>query len=316
MHPLIVDFGFSTVKWKMGDFKGRLKSVYRKTKKDTGYTFGGENYILGEKALLETASSYLRTVTELVDFYPLFTAYAAEKAGIKERDTLVVGLPYDFWESETARLQKGQKTNAIDALKNALSEIKVNGTTYKFNNVHIFPQGLGCIKTALKENPDITGNILGIDIGFNTAIYALYSVDEKELLYGKTFYKKGIHDMAVNLVLPELNKHTPGKSYTPVEINHLIETKKLQIALEQVDLTPEIEKASSEYIEELLNTIVGDLKAHTGMTTFDTVVMAGGGARLVQNRVSSERVKIIILDQPEYANVTGFEIRAKEMEAQ
>ena len=67
---------------------------------------------------------------------------------------------------------------------------------------------IGGIKAYLHENSSASGSsILAVDIGFNTVIYTLYSCAQGEILTGKTFYKKGIHDMAVNGLFPEIQGH-------------------------------------------------------------------------------------------------------------
>jgi hypothetical protein len=48
---------------------------------------------------------------------------------------------------------------------------------------------------------------------------------------------------------------------------------------------------------------------------FDTVLFFGGGARLLNGKIESNRVKVIVMEEPEFANVTGFRIRAQELEA-
>jgi len=61
-----------------------------------GYAFKGDDYLVGERALLQTGSHYLRTTEELIDYYPLFAGVAAERSGVAGHDTLVVGLPLTF----------------------------------------------------------------------------------------------------------------------------------------------------------------------------------------------------------------------------
>lgn len=308
----VVDLGFSGLKWLVDDQKGIIKSVYRKTKQMDEFLFNGERFVIGEKALLQTGSHYLRTINELVEFYPLFTAYAAEKIGISEECILVVGLPYDHWQSESIKGKKGLH-NDIEALKQSLKEITANSACYRFKDVLVFPQGLGCIKAYIANHPETTGNVMGIDMGFNTVIYALYSTGEKSLLYGRTLYKRGVHDMAVNYLMHEIEKHAPGKSFTPAEINHIIATGKLQAGFQNIDLTPEIKEASDQYARDILKTIIGDIKENMGVITFDTILFAGGGARLIKNNLSSSKVTALVLPEPEYANVMGFKLKAEEV---
>lgn len=309
---LIVDLGFSAAKWIHGDKKGVVKSCYRKVKGEDGYMFHEERYLIGEKALLQTGSHYLRTVDELIQFYPLYVGVCAEKSGCKtQEDILVVGLPYDFYKTEALKQKKGDP-NAIITLQDTLKTVKVNGTKYSFTKVIVFPQGLGGVKDYLAGagKTEMDGNILAIDIGFNTVISTLYSTEEGEILTGKTYYKKGIHDLAVNLLLPEISTHIGGKTLSPLEVNHLIQTRTIQVGFDLIDITPEITVAASTYVTDLLQLIIGDLKAHGGVVTFQTVLLFGGGARLLQGKIQASKVKVIVLPDPEFANARGFAIKA------
>lgn len=309
---LIVDLGFSSAKWMCNDKQGMVKSCYRRVKGDDGYLFNGDRHLVGEKALLQTGSHYLRTVEELIEFYPLFIGVSAEKAGCKAReDALVVGLPYDFHKAEALKQKRGAP-NAITTLQGSLSTIKVNGSEYTFQNVLVYPQGLGGVKDYLLNNK-AEGNLLAIDIGFNTVISTLYSCEEGEILSGRTYYKKGIHDMAVNSLLPEIEKHIGGKTLTPLEVNHVIQSGTIQVGFDLIDIKPEIEAAAGAYVNDLLSLVIGDLKAHGGVVTFDTVLLFGGGARLLQGKVEAKKVSVVVLPEPEYANARGFAIKAREI---
>jgi hypothetical protein len=309
----VVDLGFSSAKWLYNEKKGSIMSCYRKVKDEAGHSFKGDSYIIGERALLSTGSHYLRTIEELLELYPLFVGISALKAGIEfSDDSLTVGLPYDFWKSENEKRKRGS-ANAIDILTESLSSINFNERQYKFNKINILPQGLGGIKAYLSQNNNPTGNILAIDIGFNTVIATLYSTTEGEILTGRTYYKKGLHEMAVNLLMPDIQKHIQGKTLTPIEINYIIQAGKLQIGFDLIDITPEITASINAYIKDLFSLIFGDLKAHFGVVRFETVLLFGGGARYLENKVESSRVKIIVLSDPEYANAEGFFIRAKEL---
>jgi plasmid segregation protein ParM len=308
---LIVDLGFSSAKWLHVDKKGTVRSWFRKSKSDVeGYLYRGDRYLVGERALLETGSRYLRTVEELVDLYPLFVSVCAHKGGMQQDDTVVIGLPYDYWKGEVAQARNGG-VNSIDSLQNSLKHI-VGDNTIDFRQVIVFPQGLGGIKTYLNANPSSSGDILAVDIGFNTVIYTLYSCAQGEILTGKTFYKKGIHDMAVNSLLPEIQGHIQGKTLTPLEIDYTMRAGMLQVGFDRIDITPEIEEAARAYVNDLLGLVMGDLKAHGGVVVFDTVLCFGGGAKLLNGKVESSRVNVVVMEEPEFANAIGFRIRAEE----
>jgi len=311
----IVDLGFSSAKWLYGDRKGTVRSCFRRSAKTEvdGYLFHGNRYVVGDKALLETGSRYLRTVEELVEMYPLFVSVCAKNAGIQEGGSLSVGLPFDFWKDEMAKSRQGS-TSFIDILTNAVRDI-LGADGLDFEKLSVFPQGLGGLKAFLNGNHSISGNILAVDIGFNTVIYTLYSCAEQAIVIGKTFYKKGIHDMAVNALLPEIRNHIQGKTLTPLEIDYTMQTGMLQVGFDRIDIRPEIEEAARSYVNDLLSLVMGELKAHSGVVVFDTVLFFGGGARLLNGKVESDRVRVIVMEEPEFANVIGFRIRAQELEA-
>jgi|GEM_PF-894700 len=311
---IVYDFGFSAGKWIHNDTKGIVRSCFRRARsiEEEGFYFGGENYVIGDKALITTGSGYVRTLDELIEHYPLFVSYLADKLGVTEDDTLVVGLPYDAHRQELGKKRRGL-TNLIDSLESSLKCIKGGRNEVKFDNVAVFPQGLGGIKSYLADN-EAEGNILGIDIGFNTVIYALYSCDEGELLTGKTYYKKGVHDLAVNLVMPAIQKHIGDVSLTPMEINKIVQTGKIQNAFDVIDVSPEIRDAVVTYVGDLLTLIMGDLKQSFRTQTFETVLLFGGGARLTEGVIKkSNKVKIVTLPEPEFANAQGFKIKATEL---
>jgi plasmid segregation protein ParM len=310
-NMLVVDLGFSSAKYLSDGRRGMVKSCYRKMKGADSYKFNGDDYLVGERALIETGSHYLRTLDELIAFYPLFVGVAAKKAEATNRDTLVVGLPFDFWKEEMSKEKRGAP-NAISKLKDSLKVFRINDEEFGFEKVLIFPQGLGGTKDYLSENGTVAGNILAIDIGFNTVISTLYCCEEKEILAGKTYYKRGVYETA-NILMPEIAGHIGGKTLSPLEVNHLIETGRLQVGFDLVDIRPEINAAISTYVKDLLNMIVGDLKAHSGVISFDTVLLFGGGARLLQDKIEAKKVNVVALREPEFANARGFAKKALEI---
>lgn len=312
---LIVDTGFSNTKYIGKNKKGILKTVYRETSiKSEGVEFNGERYLLGEDALLKSNSYYLRDLNEMVEFMPLFVCYAASEVGVKQNNMLVVGLPYEFYKDEYAKLETKQ-SNALSILTERLKKNTFDKKDYIFNDVLILPQGLGAIKLFLDQHNKPTDNILSLDIGFNTIIVTLYSTEKNKILYGKNFYKRGVHDMAENLVKPVLTKKYPGKSFSPVELSYLIEHKYIPMGFDRIDFSMEIKDAGNSYIKRTLNLIVGDLKENFGMIAFSDIVISGGGAHLISDEIESDKVDIHILKEPEYANVKGFSIRLEELQS-
>ena len=84
------------------------------------------------------------------------------------------------------------------------------------------------------------------------------------------------------------------------------------MGFDRIDITPEIEETARAYVNDLLALVTGDLKAHGGIVAFDTVLFFGGGARLLTGKIESSRVKVVVMEEPEFANAMGFRIKAEE----
>jgi hypothetical protein len=283
----VCDLGFSSLKWVYGEKRGRIISAHRRT-------HDGQ-VLVGEEALLTAGSSYLKTLEDLVHFYPTFVEAAAQAGSVARESALVVGLPYGAWVAE-----KDRSVGVIKTLTKVL-----NGSGWP--DVRVLPQGLGGIRLFLGQNPSTKGNVLAVDIGFNTVIFTLFAADSRNIIYGDTFYKRGVHQMAVQLLLPNIRELAPSRTFTPVEVSYLIEHGFIQYGMERHDISKEIETAAKAYIEDVLRDINGELQAHLGLkANFETVLVFGGGATLIRDTLSSSKIDIKVLTEPEFANAAGF----------
>ena len=281
----VCDLGFSALKWVYGDRRGKIVSAHRRS---------GGGLVVGEEALLSVAPSYLRTVEDLVHYYPAFVEAGASAGEVPKGTSLTVGLPYGMWASE-----KDRPEGVVKTLIRSLNAVG-------WPEVRVLPQGLGGLRLFLAQNPNLGGNVLGIDIGFNTIIFTLLDAGTRSIILGDTFYKKGVFQVAQQL-LPTLRDLAPSRSYTPVEISRVIEHGFIQYGLDRHDIRPQIKQAMDGYIEDVLRDIHGELKSHVGMGgNFETVVAFGGGARLLGDTMRSEKVRVVVLPDPEFSNAAGF----------
>jgi len=291
---LVVDLGFSNAKWKFGERYGREKSAFSRQ---------DDTYIIGEEALYAAGSRYLKTPEELVKYYPHFVKHIMQVAGVSPEDRIIlsIGLPYKFWKDE---MQKPEtEVSAISQLQQVLTKNQIEAVT-------VLPQGLGGLKTYLAGRQEDGDNLLAIDIGFNTIIATLYSPRQQKTIFDGTFYKMGVHQMAVDQLLPKIGHLFPGRTLSPVELSYLLETGFVQHGFQRHPITAEINEAAQAYANDALGNILGELQAHRGAAaTFSEVVFFGGGARLF-SEINSKMVKVTVLDEPEYANARGFELMA------
>jgi len=52
------------------------------------------------------------------------------------------------------------------------------------------------------------------------------------------------------------------------------------------------------------------------VVTFEHLLLYGGGANWLRNKITSKKINIVVLEEPEFANAYGFEIKAREALAQ
>jgi hypothetical protein len=141
----------------------------------------GESLILGDAALVLSAASYLKTIEELVRYYPVFVERCMCEAEVDDENiSLAVGLPYTYWQ------EQDKPGGIIPMLVKSLA-----GGAIK--DVAVYPQGLGGIRDYLDNVVERNSeNLLGIDIGFNTVIFTLFSPQKRNIIYGKTLNKRGV----------------------------------------------------------------------------------------------------------------------------
>jgi len=287
MGIFVCDLGFSSAKWRYGEKKGRVTSAFRRQ---------GESLVLGDDALVLSAASYLKTMEELVRYYPVFVERCMTEAEVAEDDiSLAVGLPYSYWQ------EQDKPGGSIPMLTKSL----LGGA---IKDVAVYPQGLGGIRDYLDNIQERNSeNLLGIDIGFNTVIFTLFSPLKRNIIYGKSLHKRGVYQMATEFLLPKIKDLAPSGTFTPIEISYLIEKGFLQYGFERHDITKEIREAGVEYIKHILNDIHGELQGHVGMQGyFEKVLLFGGGAAFLKGELPVKNIEVATLPEPEYANARGF----------
>ena len=115
MKVFVVDGGFGFFKYLVLDGKCKVENVPEnpKGKIRSCYKRTGEGWKVGESALLETGSGYVRTVDELIEMHPIFVEHCQKAAGVSEVDVLVVGLPLGAYEEKAELLQKKLKNTVL-----------------------------------------------------------------------------------------------------------------------------------------------------------------------------------------------------------
>ena len=153
-----------------------------------------------------------------------------------------------------------------------------------------------------------SGSVLGIDIGFNTAIWCLFNADTGKMVYGDTLNKRGVFQLATEHLLPNISHHAQARTFTPIEVSILMEQGYLQYGFnETVSIKEETAAAAEVYMENILDDISGEIQAHAGVTAqFNHLLLFGGGAHYIGEGLKQRMASVVVLDDPEYANASGF----------
>ena len=231
----VVDFGFSSTKVLSDDacfkFPSRYKAVGRET-------------FVGNSAIDHGTPSDVLTVDKLVDLYKLFVLEAISSAGLSSDESLSlgVGLPAEFLISESF---PGGK---VEMLTDSLSSIP------QISSVAVLAQGLGGITSFLSQKP--AGNpslVLGVDIGFNTAILTVWDNANSKIVDTTTLYRQGVCDLVKNHLYRLISSYTTGRAITPADYSYILETKTIPYGLERHDVSAQIAEASESYAADLLD---------------------------------------------------------------
>lgn len=301
-EPLIVlinDLGFSSMKWYAPHLNsmGKFLSAYKQT---------GDKLKIGEAAMIDPNASYLRGLDDLLYAYPFMCKESIRAAKLNdiahEKLHMVLGMPYEYWVDETEKPGQGK----IGLLTNTMYEVGGYG------KVTIFPQGLGGILAWTKSTGKTSGNILGVDIGFNTLIVTLYNPSIQDIIYGKMWTKKGIQQMAMDHLAPKIKHLFSSRTPTPISLCQMMELGHVPYGGEIYEIGPEMGQAAEEYSDLILREIKSELQANVGEgVTFDTMLFFGGGANFLGNKIpSGKNVKAIVPPNPEFMNAIGFAIAA------
>lgn len=270
MSILAVDFGFGNIKWKTQENRGILRSVYAKSK---------NGLVFGKDALTMAGTRNIQTVADLISLYPVFINYFKDTNKF-ECSTVAVGLPLESF------LNQNLKVELHDSILYGVKGI---------NNVFVYPQAMSVAVA--------NGDGLVIDIGHNTVLACL--VKQKKPVWHKSYFQKGSMDIAKSVyeyIRPELAMI--GKSLNTVEMDEVVVTGKIQLGFDLIDLTDTITATKQQYINDTIKYVVNDLKTTAGIVEFDTVYLIGGIAKDIQ--IKSSRVKVVVPDEPIFANVDAF----------
>lgn len=282
---------------------------------------GANNYVIGKDAYLEADSNYSRSRLEeysQTDGYHALMLGALALSGLREIDQLVIGLPLttlDTYHSAMSSKYLGEHSIGATYARRKVELV--------VRNVVVTSQPAGAMISAVAAQPGLkkTTNLV-IDMGYFTMDFLMC-----EGL--RPYYKRsgaiqggmsGYYDHLKGLVAEKISSEgLPAQS--TVDDFRLEEALSqgvqgesermvysLRIGRLEVDITDCVERAStrlSEYLDRMMTTLGGG----SSMGIISSVVLAGGGARMILPAVTERFGKthdIVMQDASQYAIANGF----------
>lgn len=333
-----IDVGYGFTKWVSIDQAGETKrgafrsiapiTTTHKERSDCGMSalsvitigIGQNNYVVGKDAYLETLANYERTrLTHYsqTDGYRALTLGAISLSGVRQIDQLVIGLPISTLATYNTQMTKqyaGEHLiGALGAKRKASAMV---------SNVTVISQPAGAMLDAVNQNPALrkTTNLV-IDMGY-------YTMDFLICNGLKPFYPRsgaveggmsGYYDHLAELVqqksagtgMAAVNKIDHFRLENAISAPQLMSdgstTYQFQVGNKVVDITECVELAQSrlvEYLERMFTTLGG-----TTFGTINSVILAGGGARLllpVIEKLIGDNHEYLVLKDAQYAIANGY----------
>jgi predicted naringenin-chalcone synthase len=109
--------------------------------------------------------------------------------------------------------------------------------------------------------------------------------------------------MAVAKTLQGVFKAMTGSEYSVIEAAKAIRTHEIKSKGQRIDVSAQVEAALNDHVETLINSIATRYKQ--SIAKLDHMILAGGGAYLIRKHLPQDW-PVVVLEQPEFANVRGY----------
>jgi hypothetical protein len=259
---------------------------------DNVYEFEGEKYYVGKDAV-DGESFTTNEYKFLHKFAPLLIYHILSKfdqANLDEPLVVKTGLAMVDWHKKDDFIER-------------ISEFEVNGQSVEVIP-KLIPQGAGCIMDWVNNDNagDFPHKIMTIDLGYNT-INVVGFTDGKPMRKDiKSYPGHGVS----SIIKPFTSylENTYAMNFSEQEaISIFVRGSFKYNGEEQPDLSDKILELKSQFVKKLFQSVlVNDKKS---MATSDVVLIAGGGAYLLQDTPFPPNVEFV--SEPfEFSNVRGY----------
>lgn len=291
---LAAEVGFGTVKVKtsQGCFLFPSAVAEERGEMDFGkhipgvYQYEGKSLLVGNGALSRANLIYVPTADWLLKYTPLFCFHAITKARCEHEDTIVVGLPPEYF------------IDYHDQLKQTLYSFSINDREHGFKRVMVMPQGVGSFADYCSKNPPAENEAsLLVDVGSNTLNMMLANgemVNPKESIQ----LSRSGACIPAKQVMAFLRRQ--DITISQIQAHQILKSGKYEG--ESIPILPEILK---NFAERILDEVFSNYANH-GLSR---IIFSGGGAALIYNHLPKNHrfsSKFCFIDNPEFSNVRGY----------
>ncbi|MBV5339814.1 MAG: ParM/StbA family protein [Deltaproteobacteria bacterium] len=291
---IAVEVGFSSVKVKHGNYVFSFASAIVEEigsmsfgKFTPGvYEFERRRFLVGDRALVRPDQNYKLELDWLIEKAPLFVFHALALARCENEDTIVVGLPPEYFFGN------------MDRLRQRLSSFAINGKQYGFKRVYVMAQGVGSFYDYCNMfPPKESDNSLLVDIGANTINAMIAFGDEVSPEESIQFTRSGACIAAKEVIATLRSKDiTISQSQA-----HII----LKSGTHNGEPIDNIAAIISNFAQHTLDLIYNEYANHT----LTRIILTGGGADLIKNHLPESHQlirKLCYVNDPVYSNVRGY----------
>jgi hypothetical protein len=241
---------------------------------------------------IDNQAYYPRTMQDLTKYYPLVIKYVKEKLQVEDKE-IAISLPAEDYIRFTSEEQTEIKALQEKVKKETGTEIKV------------FPQGVSALIKIIKEKGlDKDKNTLVIDGGFNT-VNTIVVDENMKIIWIKTYHNEiGIRNLLDKYFYPLLSEIQPTPRNLQT-IKRIFLKGKMDVGLEEIDITPEKNQALSNFIPMLFEKVIKDISLEN--ITFDQIAIVGGLSYYVPQEFVKTNKKIFIpRENGEFYTVMGM----------
>jgi plasmid segregation protein ParM len=268
---------------------------------------GTEERLVGEAAARSLAAVTTLARNKPADMHDTLVLAAAYLAGaggtgiLPGQVDLAVGLPLAYY--------RAQRESLAARLRRLAAWVSADGGEERyvsFGRVLVLPQGAGIVAAHPELLPE-KGLVGVVDVGTYTTDYLLLEKVPARAEPRPVLECCGSAEVGVHLVHRAVAREFQARTGAPLPQEMWEEAARAGSVVYEgkaVDLTDAVEKALADAAQAISQRVLGAWGNRAGFVS--TVILAGGGALLLKERLEACLPSMVVAPDPVYANALGF----------